>query len=171
MWSLSYDKGGKHCRYMTSNMAEIFNSLLRGVRSLPVTRIASFTFYKCNKWFAKHLIDAHMVKRDHSDYLVAPNIYLDIKRIEARGGGMHSTCFDIQTRKCEVTEGGGTTSGGEHCRAKRFLVKLLKNTSTCDVPQLIHIPCPHIIVVNKILGRNYYVSSLYGKLHYVGSSV
>jgi hypothetical protein len=48
-WTLAYDKGGKRCGYMTSNMAEIFNSILRGVRSLPVTVIASFTFYKCNK--------------------------------------------------------------------------------------------------------------------------
>jgi hypothetical protein len=44
---------------------------------------------------------------------------------------MHSTCFDIQTRKYEVTEGGGTTSGGEHHGAKQFLVKLLENTCTC----------------------------------------
>jgi hypothetical protein len=43
-WALTYDKGGKRCGYMTSNMAEIFNSLLRGVRSLPVTAIASFKF-------------------------------------------------------------------------------------------------------------------------------
>ena len=36
---------------MTSNMAEMFNSLLRGCRGLPVTAIASFTFYKLNAWF------------------------------------------------------------------------------------------------------------------------
>jgi transposase-like protein len=47
-WTLSYDKGGKRCGYMTSNMVEIFNSILRGVRSLHVTSITSFTFYKCN---------------------------------------------------------------------------------------------------------------------------
>jgi hypothetical protein len=52
-WALSYDKGGKHCGYMTRNMAEIFNSILRGVRSLPVTAITSFTLYKCNEWFMK----------------------------------------------------------------------------------------------------------------------
>jgi hypothetical protein len=57
-WTLAYDKGGKHCGYMTSNMAEIFNSILRGVRSLSVTAIASFTFYKCNEWFMKWLVDA-----------------------------------------------------------------------------------------------------------------
>jgi hypothetical protein len=47
--TLTYDKGGKHCACMISNMVEIFNSILRGVRSLPVIAIVSFTFYKCNE--------------------------------------------------------------------------------------------------------------------------
>jgi hypothetical protein len=81
--ALAYDNGGKHYGYMTSNMTEIFNSLLRGVRSLPVTAIASFTFYKCNEWFLKCLVDAQMVQRHHTSYVVTPNIYLDIKRYEA----------------------------------------------------------------------------------------
>jgi hypothetical protein len=60
-WALAYDKGGKRCGYMISNMMEIFNSILRGVWSLPATMIASFTFYKCNEWFVKRLVDAQMV--------------------------------------------------------------------------------------------------------------
>jgi hypothetical protein len=50
-WTLAYDTGGWRWGFMTSNMAEMFNSLLRGYRSLPVTAIASFTFYKLNAWF------------------------------------------------------------------------------------------------------------------------
>jgi hypothetical protein len=60
-WALAYDNGGKHCGYMTSNMTEIFNSILRGVLSLPVSTIASFRFYKCNEWFVKRLVDAQLV--------------------------------------------------------------------------------------------------------------
>jgi hypothetical protein len=94
-WALAYDRGGKCCGYMTSNMAKIFNSILRVVRSLHVTTIASFTFYKCNEWFVKQLVDTQMVQTHHSDYVVTPNIYLDIKRYEARTQGMHTTFFDI----------------------------------------------------------------------------
>jgi hypothetical protein len=154
-WSLTHDKGGKCCGYMASYMTESFNSLLRGVWSFPVTPIASFTFYKCNEWFVKRLVDAQMVKRDHSDYGGAPNIYLDIKRNEARVGGMHSTCFYIRIRKYEVNEGGGTASDSEHRGAKQFLVKLSENTCTCGVLQLIHVPSPHVIVVRNILDQNY----------------
>jgi hypothetical protein len=88
---LAYDKGGKHCGYMTSNMADIFNSILRGARSLPVTAIASFTFYRCNEWFVKHLVDAQMVQTHHSDYVVSPNIYLDTKRY----GTMRKVCMQL----------------------------------------------------------------------------
>jgi hypothetical protein len=28
-WALPYDMGGMHCGYMTSNIVEIFNSILR----------------------------------------------------------------------------------------------------------------------------------------------
>jgi hypothetical protein len=50
-WTLAYDTRGWRWGFMTSNMAEMFNSLLRGCWGLPVTAIASFTFYKLNAWF------------------------------------------------------------------------------------------------------------------------
>jgi hypothetical protein len=99
-----------------------------------------------------------MVQIHHSDYVVAPNIYLDTKRYEAHAQGMHATCFDIQAWKYEVYEGGGTTSGGENRRAKWFTVNLLENTCTYSMPQLIHVPCPHIIVVCNLFGHNFYVT-------------
>jgi hypothetical protein len=45
-WTLAYYKGGKRYWYMTSNMSDVFNSILRVVWSLPITVIAFFTFYK-----------------------------------------------------------------------------------------------------------------------------
>jgi hypothetical protein len=105
-------------------MTEIFNSIWRGVRSLSVIVITSFTFYKCNEWFVKHLVDAQMVPTHHSDYLVTSNIYLDTKRYEAHTQDMHATCFGIQAQKYEVLEGRGMTSGSEHREVKRFTVNL-----------------------------------------------
>jgi hypothetical protein len=57
----------------------------------------------------------------------------------------------------EVLEGGGTISGGEHRGAKRFAMNLSENTCTYGVPQLIHVMCPHTIVVCNLLGWNFYV--------------
>jgi hypothetical protein len=80
------------------------------------------------------LVDAQMIQRHHSDYVVTQNIYLDIKKYETLAGGMHSTCFNIQTRKYEVLEGAGMTSGSEHHMAKQILVNLSENTCTYGVP-------------------------------------
>jgi hypothetical protein len=99
-----------------------------------------------------------MVQTHHFNDVVAPNIYLDTKRYEARTQGMHVTCFDIQARKYEVLEGGGTAFDGEHRGAKRFTVNLLENTCTYGVAQLIHVSCSHIIVLCNHLGRIFYMS-------------
>jgi hypothetical protein len=109
----------------------------------------------------KRLVNAQMVQTHHSDYMVALSIYLDTKRYETRAQGMHTTYFDIQAWKYEVLEGGGTTSGGEHREAKRFVVSLSENTCTYGVTQLIHVLCPHTIVVCNLLGRNFYVPPLW----------
>ena len=42
---------------MTSNMAECFNNVLKGVRALPVTEIAEYTFHKLSAYFQKHSIE------------------------------------------------------------------------------------------------------------------
>ena len=39
---------------MTSNMAECFNKVLKGVRALPVTAIVQYTFIKMNEYFLKY---------------------------------------------------------------------------------------------------------------------
>jgi hypothetical protein len=71
-----------------------------------------------------------MVQRHHANYVLVPNIYLDIKRYESRAQGMHATCFYIQARKYEIHEGGGAISGSEHHGVKWFTVNLSKSTCT-----------------------------------------
>ena len=39
---------------MTSNMAECFNMVLKGVRALPVTAIVQYTFEKLNIYFQNY---------------------------------------------------------------------------------------------------------------------
>jgi hypothetical protein len=110
-------------------------------------------------WCTRHLAQKILL---NFDYVVAPNIYLDTKRYEVRAQGMHATCFYIQAQKYEVIEGSRMTSGSEHHGAKRFVVNISENTCTCGVPQLIHVLCPHTIVVCNLLGRNFYMPPFMG---------
>nr|AAO37542.1 putative mutator-like transposase [Oryza sativa Japonica Group]AAO72391.1 mutator-like transposase [Oryza sativa Japonica Group] len=49
-WARAFDTNGRRHSIMTSNMAESFNNVLRGIRKLPVTAIVAYTFSKCNSW-------------------------------------------------------------------------------------------------------------------------
>ena len=49
-WALSHD-GGQRYEIITTNMSEVFNSVLKGARSLPVTALIQLTFYRLNSYF------------------------------------------------------------------------------------------------------------------------
>jgi hypothetical protein len=36
---------------MTMNISEVFNFILKGIHSLPVSSIVDYTFHKCNEYF------------------------------------------------------------------------------------------------------------------------
>ena len=36
---------------MTTNISEVFNSVLKGARSLPVTTLVQLTFFRLNSYF------------------------------------------------------------------------------------------------------------------------
>ena len=50
-WTRAYDDGGWRYEFQTSDMAESFNSILKGIRAMPVNVIVSFTFYRLVAWF------------------------------------------------------------------------------------------------------------------------
>ena len=54
LWARAFDEGGRRYGQMTSNMAECFNKVLKGVRALPVTAIVQYTFIKMNEYFLKY---------------------------------------------------------------------------------------------------------------------
>ncbi|RVW66259.1 hypothetical protein CK203_066390 [Vitis vinifera] len=49
-WVLSHDRGRRY-DIMTTNMSEVFNSVLKWARSLPVTTLVQLTFFRLNSYF------------------------------------------------------------------------------------------------------------------------
>jgi hypothetical protein len=49
--ALAFDKGGSRYEIMTTNILEVFNFILKGIRALPVCGIMDYTFHKCNEYF------------------------------------------------------------------------------------------------------------------------
>ena len=52
IWVLSHD-GGRRYGIMTTNMSEVFNSVLKGARSLPITTLVRLTFFHLNSYFVQ----------------------------------------------------------------------------------------------------------------------
>ena len=50
LWALSHD-GGRRYGIMTTNMSEVFNSVLKGARSLPITALLQLAFSRLNSYF------------------------------------------------------------------------------------------------------------------------
>jgi hypothetical protein len=50
-WALAFDEGGSRYGIMTTNISEVFNFVLKGICSLPVSGIVDYTFHKCNEYF------------------------------------------------------------------------------------------------------------------------
>ena len=49
-WALSFDKGYRYGA-MTTNVSECFNGVLKGARSLPITAMVKYTWFKLNSYF------------------------------------------------------------------------------------------------------------------------
>ena len=49
-WTLAHDEGRQYGA-MTTNLSECFNKVLKGARSLPITAMVRFTFFKVNSYF------------------------------------------------------------------------------------------------------------------------
>ena len=65
-WALSHD-GGQRYGIMTTNMYEVFNSVLKETRSLPITSLVKLTFFRLNSYFA--------VRREQGYNKLASNEY------------------------------------------------------------------------------------------------
>jgi hypothetical protein len=57
-WALAFDEGGSRYGVITTNIAEVFNFVLKSIHSLPVSGIVEYMFHKC-KYFVSRWEKAH----------------------------------------------------------------------------------------------------------------
>jgi hypothetical protein len=115
-WARAYDDGGRRYGHMTSNMAECFNSVLRGVRALPVTAIVQYTFDQLNTYFMDYTkeMDKQIAGQNKLNkiYKSPPKIDEWMEFEARKADSQMATCFDNEEWIYQVNEPGGTTSDG-----------------------------------------------------------
>jgi hypothetical protein len=108
-------------------MAESFNSMLKGIRGMPVNSIVTFTFYRLVAWFNERHTHAKAMQTRGQRW--APKPIAHLNNAKERANRHEVQCFDEELGKYEVTTMGFTTSDGE-VRPSRTHVVLL-NAFSC----------------------------------------
>jgi len=91
-------------------MAKSFNSVLKGIRGMPVNGIVAFTFSRLVEWYNRRHAEGLALQRSNHVWAPKPVEHLDKAKEKARNHDVE--CFDHDTGKYEVTVRGGTTDDG-----------------------------------------------------------
>jgi hypothetical protein len=128
-------------------MTESFNSVLKGIRAMPVNAIISFTFYRLVAWFNERHAQAMALQSNNQKWAPKPKKHLD--KANERATTHDVDCFDHNTGKYQVTDRGGTTSDGEVRPSKSYIVVLTNFSCRRGKTRQCHFPCSHYVAASQ----------------------
>ncbi|XP_072058200.1 uncharacterized protein [Arachis hypogaea] len=150
-YALAFD-GGYRWGHMTTNLVECINSVLKGVRNLPVTALVKATFYRLNELFTRKRVEATV--RINAGHVFFDVVTSKLHTNKLASGNIQVSCFDRQNEVFEVRE---MPSGLEFAVDLRGL--------RCDYGefQVDRIPCRHVFAccANQRLDWQVYVHDVY----------
>ncbi|KAL0004987.1 hypothetical protein SO802_012548 [Lithocarpus litseifolius] len=141
-WTLAHD-GGHQCRAMTTNLSECFNGVLKGARSLPITAIVRFTFFKVKSYFdARRNLTLDQLEAGQEWCKYAMDKF---EKNQAKAKDHMVTRMCTQARLYQVDTPGNPLSnkGRQHMHT----VDLQDMTCTCGKWEAYKIPCSHVIAI------------------------
>ncbi|KAE8788066.1 hypothetical protein D1007_37910 [Hordeum vulgare] len=106
-WARAHDDGGRRYGDMTRNLVECFNNVLKGARSLLVTTIVEYTFFKLNEYFQSHSEETASWIGEKMDYSAKVDEWLQLQATKSLQ--QQIITFDRYEMKYQIDEPGGTT--------------------------------------------------------------
>uniref|UniRef100_K4A117 SWIM-type domain-containing protein n=1 Tax=Setaria italica TaxID=4555 RepID=K4A117_SETIT len=166
-WAQAFDEGGMRWGIMTTNFSESLNGVFKGIRSRPVAGIIEYTFEKCNAYFVNRWGKARdMLDQGYRIGQVADNY---LSEAELRSVHHLADPYGPERMVYSIRSYGSTNIGGESHGGRHYRVDLHEVSCTCNVPQLLHLPCSHFITACKARGLKFespmYLSPLYSREH------
>ncbi|XP_062218620.1 uncharacterized protein LOC133918660 [Phragmites australis] len=149
-WALIHDTHGARYSIMTTNIAEAFNNVLKGVRGLPLCAIIELTFYRTADYFRDRGNAAMKCSTRFS-----PKVEQIISRRRSKAHFHRSRIYDLANNDFEVMcrrrYASGYSAGDtvQQCQLGPNEVKC-----TCNKPKLHHIPCSHVLAACRDIGGN-----------------
>nr|XP_023883392.1 uncharacterized protein LOC111995693 [Quercus suber] len=141
-WTLAHDEGRRYGA-MTTNLSECFNGVLKGARSLPITAMVRFTFFKVNSYFdARRNLTLDQLEAGQKWCKYAMDKF---EKNQAKAKDHMVTRMSAQARLYQVDTPGNplTDGGGQHTHR----VDLQSMTCTCGKWEALKIPCSHVIAI------------------------
>ena len=155
LWALSHN-GGRRYGLITTNILEVFNSVLKGARSLPVTALVQLTFFRLNSYFvARREVGANILA---SIEQFTPYVDAQIQGRVVKAGSMEIVLYDHMKGLFHVMSRSGRT----------HRLNLHEKIYTCGKTFISGFPCSHIIaacqhrcVDYRLFVEGYYTTKLY----------
>jgi hypothetical protein len=153
-WANAFDEGGWRYGVNNTNLSEVLNKVLKGIHAMPVSAIVEYIFYKINSYFVHRWKKA----RDHIDrglrgvntFVKATKKHLTEQGLKA--ASMRAELFDPTLYVYPVRTASALNVGGEMTGGRIYKVDLSRVTCTCCIPQLLHVPCSHMIAACTLEG-------------------
>jgi hypothetical protein len=148
-WTLAFDEGGSRYGIMATNISEVFNFVLKGIRALSISGIVDYTFHKCNEYFVNRWNKARqsIAKGEHWGEHARKHL-LEQCKIPTNEVVM---LFDPVRLVYEVKSSSRTNVSGEISGGRIFRVEIGDVVScTCMTPTLLHLPCSHVITACRM---------------------
>ena len=136
---------------MTINMSEVFNSVLKGARNLPLTALVQLTFFRLNSYFvSRRELGANRLA---SDEQFTPYVDAQIQGRVVKAGSMEIVLYDHVQGRFHVKS--------RKCRTQRL--NLHDKICTCGKTLIYGFPCSHIIATcqHRCVDFRFFVQGYY----------
>ena len=141
-WALTFDKG-YHYGAMTTNVSKCFNGVLKGARSLPITAMVKYTWFKLNAYFndcRNKSIEQLNSGKKWTKYALD---FFMRNKAKAENHRLMRLSVQQQSFQVDIPHNPRTAGHGDHKHA----INLLQRTCTCQKWELYKIQCSHVIAV------------------------
>ncbi|KAG8386634.1 hypothetical protein BUALT_Bualt03G0168900 [Buddleja alternifolia] len=151
-WALAHD-GGHRYRIMTTNLSEVFNSVLKGVRCLPIIALVQLTFYRINSYFAvRHQLG---MQRAKSGKNCTPFVDGKSSSNGIKTGRHEVVLFNRATGIFRIKTGSSIANRSKGGNVQ--VVKLKEHSCSCQKWQIFGFPCSHVMAACQYCSLDYKV--------------
>ncbi|KAK5785729.1 hypothetical protein PVK06_040344 [Gossypium arboreum] len=155
-WTQAYEN--LRYGYMTSNLAECINSILKGTRHLLIIAVVRETYFRLAALFPKRA--ASYKGQMQGGHVWCAKVLREINKAKARANTMHIVCHDHDNLWFHVTEFDRLNQG---IIGGQYRVHSRNRACDCGVFDALRYPCVHVIAAcqNIRLDPMTYVDQVY----------